>query len=162
VCREKAVSPKKEGCFFLVWSLGWLAFAVLVCVSFPSLLQARESSTWPATDGTITRSKIASGDESDYFDVNYSYDVDGKRYRGDKLSLDGFTPNTLQDLCARYPVGKTVLVYYRPQDPTKSCLIPGHRHWLNEFLWRCLSQVLCVVIGIVGLRQSFIAFRRSD
>ncbi len=99
---------------------------------------ARESRSWPSTDGTIKRSglKVRTGGSStgpsyDYdADIVYQFAVDGQTRRGNEVTfgVHGSTASSVQTLLNRYPTGKTVNVYYRASAPDSCILEPGLKH----------------------------------
>lgn len=104
-------------------NFGWNFAAPLVEVTW----EAYDSASWPRTEGTISRSEIETnrgGRESAY--VEYTYAVDGRTYTGWRIQRmrSAFDDETARDLVARYPLGP-VSVYYKPNDPEKSALVPG-------------------------------------
>jgi hypothetical protein len=96
---------------------------------------ARESMTWPSTEGTITRSQTkvrTGGGSGTYYDAHivYQFAVDGQTRLGNEVAfgVQGATPASIRTLLNRYPTGKTVNVYYRASAPDSSILEPGLEH----------------------------------
>ena len=60
---------------------------------FPPLKYAYQSKGWPVTKGTITHSEVDSWmkDGKSQYDarINYSYEVEGKKYNSTKLNTSG-------------------------------------------------------------------------
>lgn len=107
-----------------------LGFACWGCVL---LRRAAASGAWPSVEGRVVRSRVSamSGENGPTYapDVGYVYLVDGaertaaRLFVGDSLSTsDG---GYARGYCERYPVGKTVSVYYDPDDPDSAVLEPG-------------------------------------
>jgi hypothetical protein len=136
---------------------------VVLLFGLAFLHHVRQASRWPVTTGRI----VASGVEA-YRDwrentsdstrrqryykpsVRYAYEVNGRRYSGDRLtlgmvmsaSLPGFAKRT----AARYPVGKEVEVYYDPQSPGESVLHPHSRwHYLIFLVAGCMLTLAWAV-----------------
>jgi hypothetical protein len=93
---------------------------------------ASESASWPSVQGKITYAhaesrKVKTGHQ--YLPaVKYSYRVDGKSYRGTRITASDPYQKTLtgaKDILKRYPVGGEVSVYYKPTDPGISLLEAG-------------------------------------
>ena len=66
--------------------------------------------------------------------VSYLFSVQGQEYLGEIISLGDYStsdPGNAEKVIARYPLGKTVRVYYEPGKPEKSVLEPG----LTGGLW---------------------------
>ena len=94
------------------------------------------STSWPSVPGTIVESKVRAfkvrlfgRDHEPSFraDVTYEFYVAGMPYTGDTISFNpGSThPMSVTSRVQQYPLGKTVLVYYDPEDPSRSVLQPG-------------------------------------
>jgi Protein of unknown function (DUF3592) len=118
-------------CMFIVGLVvsGWGLF---------ELKQARESSGWPSTPGTITRSaihQVANNKENQpettyYPHIQYRYAVFGKGYTADRIAFgspSGGDQGQAQKIVDRYFTGKTVTVYYDPDDPSVAVLNAGDR-----------------------------------
>ena len=92
------------------------------------------SGNWPATEGTIVRSRIErrpttmddpAGNRGwkEIWALSYRYSVDGKNYSGDNFDFRAGSID--QDTIDRYPIGKQVQVYYDPDNPELAVLVPG-------------------------------------
>ena len=98
---------------------------------------SRASIDWPSVQGLVTHSalllrnnKIGTGRKTDYVvDVAYEYVVGDKVYRNDIVRFDqGQMPGSRKErLVSAYPVGRRVEVFYDPDDPDQSVLLPGLR-----------------------------------
>ena len=105
---------------------------ILPVVGLPKYLRAKKSSQWPSTPGTITYSHIRvvriRRSRGYLGDIQYRYRVGATDYVGSRMS---FARNHVaaaeawQNALAAYPVGKTVPVYYDPQNPASAVLEPG-------------------------------------
>jgi len=95
------------------------------------------STAWPTAGGKIIRSEIERSksssasndtdmatDSPEYAKIVYEYTVDGKRFESNKISFSVFTDNP-RKLVSQYPKGKSVRVYYHPEKPNHSVLVPG-------------------------------------
>ena len=116
-----------------VW-LGWLfsiiGLAIILQQQFLKR-KARTSQAWPTVDGTIRKSEVirrASHNQGRTYrpEVAYEYTVKARRYKGKNvcLSYDVGTGDRVraEKRCAQYPVGRTVSVYYNPNNPADACL----------------------------------------
>src|SRR5437868_6345411 len=109
-------------------------FFVLGCfltpMSVSRLLSARDSVNWPVVQGSIFQSQVEDGEwksrsqgTKPYYQpkVAYSYEVNGTRFQGTKVSFTehaGTTdPTWAKGIVSRYPMGKRVTVFYKPNDP---------------------------------------------
>jgi hypothetical protein len=91
---------------------------------------------WPSVDGKIVTSEIATVTgrfkygirTSVVADVGYVYSVNGQTFQGEHLRLLPMLhmkgEGTPEEIVTRYPVGRSVEVFYDPADPTASVLIP--------------------------------------
>lgn len=92
------------------------------------------SESWPAVDGQIITSTITSSYRSGSSRekhipvVEFEYSVEGKSFRGDRIR---FATSIYSDyksaevVTKRYSVGRTVPVFYDPEDASNSVLEPG-------------------------------------
>ncbi len=107
--------------------------AVLVYKYFQEKREAEESQGWSSTIGRITKSfmrREASYESSNtiyYPEVEYDYEFLGTEYTGHRISFGGSTGNSnhrkSEEVLARYPVGKSVPVFYDPNNAEDSVLI---------------------------------------
>ena len=115
------------------WLIAAICFAVLsllvIAVALRGFAKAADSVRWPTAEGTVLRSELRSGVESDWAEISYQYIVDGTNYQGTNLrTADIQFDNSLdeaQQTIHRYPVGARVLVHYDPADPRTAVLEPG-------------------------------------
>lgn len=99
-----------------------------------------QSSHWPQVQGIVRTSTVEesfktekSGNGSKRYRVyeatlTYDYRVDGRDFTGDRISFGhGPTRNKhpMQSYVDRLPVGSEVIVFYQPENPDRSVLIPG-------------------------------------
>ncbi len=119
-----------SGCFLIL--LGVLVLAVFR----KSVLEDLKTLTWPHTTGHIIESRLESrqtpevGEEATYYVpiIRYTYTVHGKQYIGTRLYLEkdvGGHISPIRKLLSYYPRGKTVQVFYAPDEPARSVLRPG-------------------------------------
>jgi len=117
--------------------------------------QTASAEKWPTTDGIIFHSTVDSYREHDSTMhkplVQYKYTVNGVNYSSNRVRFgvistsDGGYAN---EVVNRYPVGKTVKVYYNPDNPSEALLEPGIT-WI-EYL-PILFGLIFILIGIVFL-----------
>ncbi len=93
---------------------------------------ARASSQWPTTEGTVTSSEVrdTSDAESDSYSprVTYEYQVDDVSYQNNTITFGQNSYSSrrkAESIAAGYPTGSRVTVYYEPGDPAQSVLEPG-------------------------------------
>lgn len=151
---RKVISPKevliyssspnlkdvKGGKWFVRAFLGiFLAVGLgLVITGISNIKSARESMTWPATKGVILKSEVKtsrSDDSTTYgADISYEYQVNKQTYTGNKVTFGDVSTSKrsrAEKIVDRFPVEKTVDVFYNPEDPKSSVLEPG----LNGGIW---------------------------
>ena len=103
---------------------------------YTSWTESREASAWPTVTGRITSRSIEStsvagnkGARHRMYrtHVNYAYDVNGVRYRNDRVSLGQEQSSTSQreaeEQLREYPLFAPVTVHYDPARPQRSALI---------------------------------------
>jgi hypothetical protein len=96
-----------------------------------SMAYRQSTQTWLNTTGTILMSSVQSShsgnSHSIYPVVVYSYAVNGQSYQSQRIRAgDQFltvrVAGQAQATVARYPIGKSVTVYYDPANPAESAL----------------------------------------
>jgi hypothetical protein len=99
-----------------------------VCYALVLWLRLRRCGSWPSTDGTIIRSDKAITRHHfqtiEKVTIRYTYFV-GCRYESETVKVGGFIHARKRDenaLLSKYPVGRTVQVYYDPYNPVVACL----------------------------------------
>ncbi len=89
--------------------------------------------TWPSTTGQVTDSAITIIDLEDsehnyYPNIQYSYEVRGRSYRGNRFALDTVawsSSSEVEKIIAKYPRGHAVTVYHDRLIPRFSMLRTG-------------------------------------
>lgn len=86
------------------------------------------SESWPSVDGTITSSKMSNYKGTLDIHVTYNYSVDNVEYNSNRLaylkpSIE--TEKVGYEYLEKYAEGKTVKVYYNPEDHAEAVLEPG-------------------------------------
>lgn len=112
----------------------FLVGATIAGFGVRTVLQARESGSWPSVPGiirtsTVTTQRGSKGGVSYKPVVTYSYSVDGAEYTGDLIAygLKGSSASRsfAQYYDNKYPEGSSVPVAYDPASPQTSVLEPG-------------------------------------
>ena len=124
--------------------------------SKPTLDDAKASADWPNVQGKVTRSKVigrknSKGKRNYSAAIDYQYEVDGKKYSGDTVWFGQSTSRrktSAQKLVAQFPSGQKVDVYYDPEVPGVSVLLPGA--FLSSYLVFGVG-VLFAVIGSLAV-----------
>jgi hypothetical protein len=93
-----------------------------------------QSASHASVMGTVTHSRVATSkgakNSTNYhFMVQYAYEVDGRPYVGHRVRYvpESTSHKTATALSQRFPVNSQVQVFYRPNAPTDSLLLPGPR-----------------------------------
>lgn len=128
------------------------------CVESYSLYKEFNSSTnWSETNGRISRSNIVSGSYIDkpgrcfYPRIKYVYSVNGVTYKSERVDFSGITfscigKNRAKNLVKKYPIKKSVRVYYDENNPKNS--VVQRTGWKKIILITVLGIVFsCLGIG---------------
>lgn len=140
-----------------------LFVGVFVVALVVKLVETRRASSWPKVTGRITRSgqRYAKVDESEGIgetnrlvaDVEYTFDVADKTYRGKKVSFAEIVgPDEVPGTLAKYPEGKIVTVYYDPKNPSEAVL---ERDMPAGVLFGCLGMLVAGVAILAGVLWAF-------
>lgn len=149
------------GCFLWFLLPIGLGFCLIACWAATFFLHeinlGNESRSWPQVEGRITESTLweysersgggrSSGGSMKKFQehIVYEYEVNGKELKNDRIAFKGDqtrrgglgsqSRSLHQSIVDRYPVGKTVKVHYRSDNPVFSVLEPGRSDWaVNSF-----------------------------
>lgn len=123
-----------------------------ICYAFVLWLRLRRCRAWPHTDGTIIRSDMTIHQHNfqkvEKVTIRYSYFV-GRRYESERVKVGGFMHMRKRDemaLLLRYPLDKTVQVYYDPYNPKVACL---ERRGMDSILIIGGFGVFALTIGIL-------------
>jgi hypothetical protein len=105
--------------------------------------RARQSLSWPSTEGEIAHSAVLYQTETTATtsnagtykaDISYRYKVRGVNYSSSRISLLDFSSSTAgraESLVRNYPDKSTVRVYYNPADSSECVLEPGGAGGIN-------------------------------
>jgi len=110
----------------------------LIYLGIKDIVHTKASLNWPNTNGEVVSSSIkksvSSGSSSRsatsltfHADIEYEYIVENQNYKNHRISYGDYgssDESLAKELKNRYPVGKTVTVYYKPDDPSESVLEP--------------------------------------
>lgn len=132
------------------------------------LMASFEAMSWPTASGKVTRSEVETHSQSvrrrgsdgvrrssveEYYtaDIEYEFTLDGVTHFGNRLTtVQGgnlATRPSVEKTLKKYPVGQTVIVSYKPEDPKQSVLEPGS--WGGFFALAGLSLVLITIPTVV-------------
>jgi hypothetical protein len=136
-----ARDPRKAP--FVAACVGFALLAALVIYAIQR--HVARMTKWPTVPGRIEFSGVRQFEKLDddggrsrtwhRADVQYSYDVNGVRYTGDKTGTTGRASTTTPWVLGRgapYAAGDAVDIHYNPENPTESILNPrlGPLWWL--------------------------------
>jgi hypothetical protein len=119
------------GPFLIVFALFWSAFVFYFDGRMGhDAYDQYESGSFPSVTGTVTRSRVEQHTGSKgrtYYVamVNYTYNVSGQSYRGDRLRFGTSPERNAYAIVNAHPSNSPVQVYYNPQNPNESLLYPG-------------------------------------
>lgn len=119
----------------------------------PMLDEAKASEHWPQTQGEIIESELETsrGDNGTMYGAHvvYRYSLDGGEFESDRIWFGGdySTSNRSEmfEVVKQYPVGQAVTVYYSPDQPSESVLMPGA--YTSSYI---LFAIGMVFLGIGG------------
>ena len=149
------------GVLFMV--IGLLATYFLVV---QPLINAQAAQQWQMVPAVVTNSEVKSSTDSDgdtthRFHLEYEYEIDGRKYQGDRYSfLSGSSSGRSgkQALVDDHPPGKQIDVYVDPNDPTN---VVVQRDLTND-IWFGLIPLVFFIVGLAMFIGSFfINARRS-
>jgi hypothetical protein len=113
-----------------------IVFVVGVMLLMRGMIDYREallSADWPSVPGSITDSYVkisssAKGGTTYSARISYTYSVHGKQYTGSKINFGALLTSLAgaQGIVDRYPVGKSLTVFYNPNDNSAAVLEPGY------------------------------------
>lgn len=108
---------------------------LLISYTVKRFRNASASLKWPSANGVVDLMEDNSYEQEDgmmyRYKMTYSYTVNGQQYTG--KSIDGNdssivdTKKILLNILYNYSLGTKVTVYYDPEHPATSVLIPGSR-----------------------------------
>lgn len=140
---------------------GFGLWVIVLCIwsiqeGLQGLRIARESSQWPTVPGRVVLSKedvMVKGDTgAKTFApwIEYTYLVDGKEYKSFRVRSTSFdyllNTEWSKPWLDAYPVGKEVVVYVNPANPSESVLLPGEGISVPS----CRRKIVNSSFGLLG------------
>lgn len=143
VAKAQKVNKVAKGCFtgfFVIFVIAWIG-GVSYFVNEAN--EAKEADSWPTAQGEVLENKITSHTSSDSAGssrsrrrnsnttykpwVLYRYSVEGETLENHTVQMmtSYDSRSEAQEVLDRYPIGSTVTVYYKEEEPSKSLLEPG-------------------------------------
>jgi hypothetical protein len=119
----------------------------------PILDNAKASEDWPQTQGEVIESELeeSRGDNGTMYSAHvvYRFALDGGDFESNRIWFGGdySTSNRSEmfEVVKKYPVGQTVTVYYSPDTPSESVLMPGA--YASSYV---LFAIVMVFLGVGG------------
>ncbi|MGO9446524.1 MAG: DUF3592 domain-containing protein, partial [Thiobacillaceae bacterium] len=112
------------------------------------IFDASQAGKWPTVQGTVTFSRLGKGcgiQKSCCPEISYSYLVGGQSYLGYRTRVgvpDCGMDDVVKNMVTRYPVGKSVTVWFNPQHPDDSALLVDT---VSENTWSNIYRTSIVV-----------------
>lgn len=154
----------------LVLGVGLTVFGLLLEIkSVRIFTDVKESQSWPATQGIVISSSMemyGSSDKPSYKPrIIYRYMVNGTYYSGEKISLDAPVRHDYyyaSQVVKQYPVGKSVLVYYKPEHPERALLelSDGPLVTLFAVIFFLIAGLFILIYGIMEYHR--VAYHQSE
>jgi len=148
----------------IVPTIAGIAFLLFGCYLLTqakkSLGNARSSTAWPKTRGTITKMnlfgrRLVDGQEipAKFLKAEYTYTVSEQQYESDKICFYTLVYPETTEFAEHHPIGATVDVYYNPNNPAESALITGPREGKenSDMFMAGLAITVGIVIAAAGL-----------
>jgi hypothetical protein len=135
----------------------------------------RPSLEWPAVAGTVLQSewghhtgrRTLHVHQPDYYYVllTYAYEVGGTRRSSHQIKL--WNPELrgrrepVLDFVSTHPVDSTVTVYYDPQHPDNSALIPGADEFgIQVAVWAGCILVIAATVALIRVQKTWSRAKR--
>jgi hypothetical protein len=113
--------------------------------------RAKRTLTWPQVTGKVLEAKVvfsSNGEgESQMPHILYSYEVNGTPHKSCAVGASGMM--TAADIVQKYPVGRTVQVFYDPVRP-ESAVLERNGSALILILVLAIASVLAAVAFLSG------------
>lgn len=143
-----------------LFSLFWCGItAVFVFFAVGSLVQQRDAAKrFVATRGVVIASRVKThpgdGDSGPTYEakVKYSYEVRGHQYTSRRYAYampSSSDPSQAERIVADYPPGKTIDLWYDPQDPGESVL-QLRTPILNYFMLLFMQPFIVIGLGLIA------------
>jgi amino acid transporter len=150
---------KIGGGFLLIFGLIWTLIVGGLDAFFGyNLYRQIRSAGFPSTTGVVlssevTHSRGSKGGTTYGVNIQYSYEVAKIRYEGNTYRYTSFSSSNSRhayEAVRNHPAGKTVKVYYNPENPQDSLLRPG-MDGDDLFILMFLTPFNLVMLGILSV-----------
>jgi len=116
---------------------------------------AKASNSWPVVQGKILSSEVGSylsRSAMRYIPkISYEFEVDGEVFTGKKVmfaDVESSSKGSPQRLVSKYPQGSSADVYYKPENPAVSVLLPGNKGLRTSAGYLFGGLLLAMSIGV--------------
>jgi hypothetical protein len=148
----------KKNLFLIIFSLSFFGIGIGFGIwGWSQLKKAKESKKWPSVNGKIISSEVVrkksnnskrkSSSTTYGAEIVYEYFVSEKKYSSNKISFSEYSSSDIshaQKIVNIYFPGKTVTVYYNPEDPYTAVLETG-----TTFV-TYIPVIISVIFSIIG------------
>ncbi|MDZ7815820.1 MAG: DUF3592 domain-containing protein [Planctomycetota bacterium] len=163
-------TPKKsfpKGCLLAFFAIFVLAGIGVVIAGLYDLYEKRiRAKRMKPVEVTILSSEVSVSTSSDstsyYFDVEFEYELDGKKFVADKYALgvrSSLKRRECNRLIKKYKVGETYTGYYDPESPDYAVLNIDPD---NTYLFFILFGAAFIVVPIIAYRSITTARARAE
>jgi hypothetical protein len=150
---------------FLPWSHSdnWFIAAIfapipllLLVALVTKLIEVHRAAKWAEATGRIVKSAIEARHHrfqgeaetvKNYPAVEYEFSAGGKEYRGARIGIGDVGADEIDATLGKYPVGKTITVFYDPKNPNECVL---ERDVPRFVVSGCLMMTAVAAAGIAG------------
>lgn len=109
---------------------------------------SQHAASWPTVYGTVIDSHVSYGVQGQGSWIRYEYEVLAQRYQSSRVAFGGGRVRTFfSSKRTRFPEGRSVTVYYNPDDPQDAVLEVGFH--LGALLQGLLGIALMVVAWLI-------------
>ena len=139
--KAQKVNKFARGCFIGFITLFIIAWIGGISYFVKEANDAKDAENWPTTQGEVLETRITSHTSTDSSSrsgsggsnttykprVLYRYSVEGETLENHivQMMTSYDSRAEAQEVLDRYPIGSTVSVYYKEEEPSKSLLEPG-------------------------------------
>jgi hypothetical protein len=145
-----------------------LIAAALLWIGATQITRSVLAMNWPTTEGQVTGSTIVKrlNDDSKpspvaathYPEVEYTYSVNNHKYVSRRITFgDAFKLNP-EKVVRRYPAGRRITVFYKPDNPSISVLEPGLQ---VESIEKLLLGLLIGTAIMFAFKKTGLRFKKS-
>lgn len=113
----------------------FIVAGIFICVREWRIIKSnKKTGQWPSVEGVIEQSSPYNPSADLLPVIKYRYQVENESYQGTLQFPPGTAamPELSKSYIEKYPIGKTVSVFYNPSDISQSTLEPGQQKddWL--------------------------------